>query len=194
MATSTNRVMGPTASTPMSSVLQLAASCRGEPQVFDGVSPELCPHLEEVILDRMQRDRRRVGSINVGGWKSSEDFFAWPDASVQKLREAICGMIGTNPSISWAMVNRVGSHHPRHQHRASILMGVYYVTVGNEEAIVPTIFECPSDGRALPKDRYELEVEPHPGRLVICRGETWHRVPVYAGELPRITIAFDVRR
>jgi hypothetical protein len=84
------------------------------------------------------------------------------------------------------MVNRAGSHHPRHQHRAAILTGLFYVTAGNEEQATPTIFEC-ADGS-------ELEVEPHPGRLVISRGEAWHRVPPVIGDEPRITIAFDLRR
>ncbi len=90
-------------------------------------------------------------------------------------------------------MNRGGSQHPRHQHRIATLVGVYYVTAGSLDMLTPTIFECPCDPpRGGP--RYELAIEPHPGRLVLCRGEMWHRVPIYAGELPRITIAFDVRR
>lgn len=174
-------------------VMQLAAQTREEPLVRDDVRPELCSQLERVILDRMQNDRRRTASINVGGWKSSEDFFSWPDAAVQELRRTIIAEVGVSP-VAWTMVNRNGSHHPRHQHRIAILTGIYYVTTGNIDALVPTVFECPCDSRAGRGEHYELEVEPHPGRLVLCRGETWHRVPVYAGELPRITIAFDVRR
>jgi hypothetical protein len=171
---------------------QLVADCRDQPVVFDDVRPELCEALAQIILHRMQNDRgRRIGSLNVGGWKSGEDFFAWPDAPVQELRQTIADLIGARSPVSWAMVNRAGSHHPRHQHRVAILSGVYYVDAGNGDPLTPTVFECPCDGR--PK-RQELEVEPHPGRLVICRGQTWHRVPVYAGDLPRITIAFDVRR
>ena len=178
------------------SLAQLLAQCRVEPSVFDGVRPELCAALEQIILDRMQSDRRRkTGSLNVGGWKSAEDLFAWPDAAVQELRQTIVEMIGARSPVAWTMVNRAGSQHPRHQHRVATLVGVYYVTAGSEDAITPTIFECPCDGRpARASDRYELEIEPHPGRLVVCRGETWHRLPAYPGELPRITIAFDVRR
>ena len=173
------------------SLKQLVAECRDQPVVFDDVRPELCALLEQVILDRMQRERRNTGSLNVGGWKSGEDFFLWPDAAVQELRQTIVELVGSRSPVAWAMVNRAGSHHPRHQHRIAMLSGVYYVTPGSQDAVTPTIFECPCDGR--PK-RQELEVEPHPGRLVVCRGATWHRVPVYAGEAPRITIAFDVRR
>jgi len=186
-------------------MMQLLESCRVEPVVFDGVLPEICPALEQIILGRMQNDRgRKVGSINVGGWKSGEDFFQWADLAVQQLRETITDMVGARLPIAWAMVNRAGSQHPRHQHRAALLSGVYYVTAGSADAITPTIFECPCDGgpgrfvsAARPTrrvDRYSLEIEPHPGRLVLCRGEMWHRLPSYPGDLPRITIAFDVRR
>lgn len=185
------------ASTNLNTITQLSADCRDAPIVFDGVRPELCPALEQIILDRMQNDRgRRTGSLNIGGWKSGEDFFSWGDATVQELRRTIVDqvVVGTNP-VAWAMVNRVGSQHPRHQHRIAILSGVYYVAAGSADAITPTIYECPCDGRPVRAgEKYEMEVEPHPGRLVLCRGSAWHRVPRYNGELPRITIAFDVRR
>ena len=171
---------------------QLVADCRDEPIVFDNVRPELCVDLAQIILSRMQRDRsRRTGSLNVGGWKSGEDFFSWSDAAVQELRQTIAELIGARSPVAWAMVNRAGSHHPRHQHRIASLSGVYYVDPGNGDPLTPTVFECPCDGR--PK-RHEIEVEPHPGRLVVCRGATWHFLPKYRGDAPRITIAFDVRR
>jgi hypothetical protein len=174
---------------------QLVTQCRTAPVVFDDVRPELCPALEQIILARMQHGRTKTGSLNVGGWKSGEDFFNWSDAAVQELRQSICDLIGSRSAIAWAMVNRAGSHHPRHQHRVASLSGVYYVTAGSPDAITPTVFECPCDDRpARPSDRYELEVDPHPGRIVVCRGQTWHRVPKYMGDLPRITIAFDIRR
>lgn len=163
---------------------QLLARCRTEPIVFDGIVPELCPALAQVILQRAQTDRSNR-SLNQGGWKSSEDFFTWPDAAVQDLRRRIVAEIGAPNPVAWAMVNRAGSHHPRHQHRIAALTGVYYVTSGSEDAIAPTVFECEGG---------DLEIEPHPGRLAVFRGDVWHSVPVYSGSEPRITIAFDVRR
>jgi hypothetical protein len=162
---------------------RLRREATAEPLVFDGIHPELCQDLEQVILKRMTTERRSAGSINVGGWKSSESLFEWTEPSVQEIRRAVIGVFEAKPT-GWAMVNRKGSHHPRHQHSISIVSGVYYVTVG--DPVVSTIFEC-SDGG-------ELEVEPHPGRLVVFSGLMWHRVPKYEGETPRITIAFDVRR
>lgn len=168
---------------------QLVTRCHAEPLVFDNVRPDLCPVLEQIILDRMQRSHgRSLGSLNIGGWKSGEDFFSCRDAAVQELRQTIVDQIGAPAPVAWAMVNRAGSQHPRHQHRIVTLSGIYYVTTGSE--ITPTIFECPSDA----KQRYDLEIEPNPGRLVLCQGQMWHRVPRYDGAAPRITVAFDVRR
>jgi hypothetical protein len=174
---------------------QLATECREGPLVFDDVLPDLCPALKQIILARMKSGRAKTGSLNVGGWKSGEDFFNWPEDPVQQLRQMISQLVGSRSPVGWAMVNRAGSHHPRHQHRAAIISGVYYVKAGSPDAITPTVFECPCDGRpARPGDRYQLEIEPHPGRIVLCRGETWHFVPKYMGDQPRITVAFDVRR
>lgn len=177
-------------------LLEILAQCRSEPIVFDEVRPDLCAELAQVILHHMQNDRRkRTGSLNVGGWKSGEDFFSWSEAPVQELRQSIVELVGARSPVAWAMVNRAGSHHPRHQHRIASLSGVYYVDAGSPEAVTPTVFECPCDSRPVrASEKYKFEVEPHPGRLVVCRGETWHSVPIYSGELPRITIAFDVRR
>lgn len=165
---------------------QLMVQCRSAPAIFDDVRSDLCPALEQIILCRAKTDRS-TASLNVGGWKSGEDFFTWPDAAVQELRRLVVSTVGVGSSrlVGWAMVNRAGSQHPRHQHRVASLTGVYYVAVGNEDAITPTVFEYPGG---------ELEVLPRPGRLAFFRGETWHRVPIYRGDLPRITIAFDVRR
>lgn len=186
----------PSVSAPVTSLKHLVMQGREQPVVFDGVRPDLCESLACCILDRMQRARgRKVGSLNIGGWKSGEDFFSWSEAAVQELRSAIVEIVGAPSPVAWAMVNRAGSQHPRHQHRAALLSGVYYVAAGSMDAVTPTIFECPCDGRTVrPADRFELAVDPHPGRLVICRGETWHKVPKYLGEAPRITVAFDVRR
>ncbi len=165
----------------------LAAQCREQPLVIDDVRSDLCVPLKQVILGRMQRDHgRRTATLNVGGWKSGEDFFAWPDPAVQDLRQVIVDQVGgARPIVGWAMVNRAGSYHPRHQHRVALITGVYYVGAGSPEAITPTVFECAG---------CDVAVDPVPGRLAIFPGEMWHSVPVYAGDLPRITIAFDVRR
>lgn len=162
---------------------QLRCAVAAEPLVFDGVAPHLCAALSTIILDRAAKTRVSAGSRNVGGWKSTEHFFTWPDQAVQQLRHALIGILGAVP-VGWAMINRRGSFHGRHQHRIASVSGVYYVDPG-EDPSSPTVCETPGG---------EIAIEPHPGRLVVFSGMTWHSVPRYDGEKPRITIAFDVRR
>lgn len=177
----------PAALRTVNALAPLIEHCRDEPLVLDNVRPDLCAELEQIILQRMQTERRSTPSLNQGGWKSSETFFTWPFAAVQELHAAIIDVIGMKvPIVSWVMVNHRGSHHPRHQHAMARLVGVYYVTAGSDDAIVPTVFECAAHG--------ELAVDPHPGRLTLSPGSMYHWVNAYFGDAPRITIAFDVRR
>lgn len=181
----------PVAKSPDSPLMQIVTAAREQPVVYDDVRADLCPQLGQVILDRMTREggRRSSGSLNVGGWKSGEDFFSWADPAVQALRDAIYGMLDVRSMVAWAMVNWGGSRHPRHQHPIASLSLVYYVIPG--DPLVPTIYECPCDGR---RPTSELVVDPRVGRLVAARGQTWHRVDAYNGDTPRVTIAIDVRR
>lgn len=168
---------------PLHRPVEIKAACSREPIVYDNVRPDLCAQLAEVILARAARDQS-TPSLNRGGWKSTETLFQWGHPAIRELeRTALYGMLGGR-AVGWAMVNRNGSGHPRHQHRLAVLVGVYYVTAG--DPAVPTIYEC-ADGS-------ELEITPAPGRLVIAPGDMWHRVPAYPGDSPRITIVCDVRR
>lgn len=167
------------------SPIELKRQSKAEPLVFDHVLPEICGELEESIMILAARGRSGP-SLNQGGWKSTDTFLASYRAQVPAiaaLADYLREMIGAKPTASWAMANANGSHHRRHQHRGAIVSIVYYVTAG--DPLTPTIWEC--------QDGSHMEVIPHPGRLVICPGEMWHRVPAYPGETPRITIAADFR-
>ena len=171
---------------------RIRSLCAGAPVVFDDVHPALCPALRATILARSRAwadgttTSPSYPSLNIGGWKSSEDFFAWRYPAVRELRDVLRReyLRGGDP-IGWTMINRAGSHHPRHHHGNSVLSGVYYVDPG-DPASAPTVFEA-TDGR-------EVRVEPAAGRLALFPSDLWHHVPAYAGTSPRITIAFDVRR
>jgi hypothetical protein len=167
---------------PPASPYQLKLDSAFEPVIYEDVHLELCPALAEIIFAR-SATMTSTPSINRGGWKSPETFFSWGDRAIAQLARTLIGLLGARPT-GWAMVNRHGSEHPRHQHRIAIVSAIFYVTTG--DPIVPTVFEC-GDGS-------ELEIEPSPGRLVIFPGDMWHRVPRYEGDAPRITIALDVRR
>jgi len=162
----------------------IIAQCRDQPLVKEKVRPDLCPELARIILDRMMRLKHSNATLNVGGWKSPETLFQWPEPAIQELYAAIVGIVGDRNLKAWAMVNSRGSHHRRHQHGMARVVGVYYVTVGDENAPTPTIYECPTD----------LHIDPDPGRLVLAPGTMWHRVPECMGDIPRITISFDILR
>lgn len=154
-----------------------------EPVVFDSVvTPEHCDLLAASILDLSSR-QPSARSLNVGGWKSGETLFETRDPAIAQYAAMLIAMIGAKPA-AWAMVNRLGSEHKRHNHQNAIVTALLFVHAG--DPLVPTIYEC--------ADKSELVVEPHPGRLVICRGDTWHWVPRYDGDAPRITIAADFRQ
>jgi hypothetical protein len=170
----------------VSTAHQIRTRLAGCPVVHEDVRVDLASDLRDAVMTRARPRAHSAPSLNVGGWKSSEGFFAWGDAAVVALHEAIRSILERPLEVAgWAMVNRRGSHHPRHRHIGSIVSGIYYVDPGELQSS-PTTFEL-GDGS-------EVAVDPRPGRLVLFPGDLWHRVDPYAGERARITIAFDVRR
>jgi hypothetical protein len=154
------------------------------PEIFDGaIDNETIVGLERAILGRAEPGRPYPGGANRGGWKSGVDLLSWPEPAIGKLRGVICGMLdrrGFSVGGAWSVVNKNGSWHGRHRHGTPI-MGIAFVTSGDPR--VPTVFEV--------GHRY-VEVEPIPGRIVLC-GDLYHYVPVYHGGMPRIAVAFDGR-
>jgi len=165
----------------------MARPSRIQIQIHDGFRDDLLPYLREIILNASTA-APSAPTLNRGGWKSDERFLARPDPAIRALRDdlrerfLIGHLTGRNP-IGWAMINRLGSHHKRHQHSGSLLSGVYFVD-GGETPVAPLVVEANGE---------EFAVDPTPGRLVMFPGPTWHRVPPYQGQAPRISIAFDVR-
>ena len=167
-------------------------------QIFDDVRPELIPFLRDTILDRAARTPSQ-GSNNVGGWKSGPDLLAWAGAEIVELRRELVARLGAQP-VAWAMVNRRGSFHARHVHGRTYQCGVYYVAPGDPPT--PTLFEVPfaidiavhGAGTARASGGHVVQhVEPNAARLVLFPGGMWHAVPVYNGNEPRISIAFELR-
>lgn len=163
----------------LATVQKLRQDSALEPLVYDGVHADLCPALIDIVL-AYSKKLRGIGSLNVGGWKSPESFFKWPEPEVAELERSLVNVLGARP-IGWAMINGPGAMHKRHQHRIAILSGVYYL----DSSRTVTVFELP--------DKTKLEIEPAPGRLVVFPGELWHSVPVVTDQ-QRVSIAFDVRR
>jgi hypothetical protein len=152
------------------------------PVVYDGIRLDLVDELAEEIS--RHAGARSAPSLNEGGWKSG-NLANWTSSAVRDLISTLQEATSAIELEAWAMINRHGSRHPRHVHRGAIFAGVYYVSPGGE-ASPPTIFEMP--------DGSEFIAEPIAGRLVIFPGDLYHRVPLYIGDEPRITVAFDVKR
>ncbi len=172
----------------MTTAHQIRTRLAGRPAVYDDVRVDLASGLRDAVLSRATPRAPSFPSLNVGGWKSGEGFFAWGDQAVIALRYAVKSVLGigsVGDLVGWAMVNRRGSYHPSHRHVGSVVSGIYYVDPGDPPSS-NTIFSL--------EDCSEVSVEPTPGRLVLFPGDLWHRVEPYAGESARITIAFDVRR
>lgn len=176
---------------------------RGPISIYDDICPWICADLARELLAESEQVPA-FPTKNIGGWKSSEGILDRCRPPYDQLRAAIVQILeDLSPMVAsarngrivgWAMVNRAGAEHVRHQHYRTIITGVYYVTAGGDSDAerniepTPTVFETPG---AIWGD--ELSVDPAPGRLILFPGSMWHRVPKISGNLPRITVAFDVR-
>lgn len=174
---------------------QPATTLTGQIDIVDHLCLDIVSLLRDEILRLYQTNAKSAPSLNRRGWKSQGDFFRDRRASqaVRTLRDEVtprilqrAGVMWQGRAISgWAMVNHHGSRHPRHDHRTSIVSGVYYVDPG-EAPLSATVFEL--------ADKREVCVDPVAGRLVLFPGSMYHQVRPYWGWRPRITIAFDLPR
>ncbi len=164
------------------------AACSMAPIILDGaVSDDIAADLRDEILRKRAASPSSHPSLNIGGWRSGEGLFSWPSPAVKALEAMVRLHIGGASYLAgWAVVNAGGSHHPRHRHAMSTVSGICYIDPGDPP--VPTIFESST------RLGSEIHVMPAVGRLVLFAGDAWHRVPVYGGNEPRITVAFDARR
>jgi hypothetical protein len=156
----------------------------GRPVVRDGVRLDLVPSLAEEIVARASNlGLRSAPSLNQGGWRS-DSLLGWTTPATRALLTTLHDLTHASDLEAWAMMNWRGSKHPRHVHRGALMAGIYYVCPGGAST-PPTIFEVAGRG--------EVHVEPLAGRMVLFPADLYHRVPVYHGDEPRVTVAFDVR-
>ena len=156
-----------------------------ETVVYEDVRMDLLPEIKSAILTRWQSGMPGSPGLNAFGWKSDDGMPWWPEPAFRQLFDVIRREFlgGRTITSGWAMVNRAGSSHQRHIHKTATWSGVYFVDPG-EEPYAPLIVERPMG---------KLTVPPNPGRLVLFSGRTFHSVPRYEGNVPRITIAFDAK-
>lgn len=145
--------------------------------------------LRRLILRLAESGAPSYPTMNVGGWKTDEKFFETPHHTVMRLKMELERHVLGLKFDGWAMVNREGTYHPRHQHTNVLLSGIYYVDPGDPP--LPTRFETEEfdTGRAL-----TFVADCAPGTLVTFPEGVWHHVPIYNGTRPRITIALNAKR
>ena len=179
---------------------------------------QINPILEEIILARESRQQGHSKS-NVGGWHSDIDFHMWPEVQqrtdiVETMQSAVSHMIATAAEttrfnlncdfVSWANINRAGSHNAVHNHSNAHWSGVYYVTVPQfDQDDLPRagniVFYDPRGavnmvvhpGRC--SDGEPFEMAPRAGHMLLFPSWLYHSVNPFKSDVTRISIAFNAR-
>jgi uncharacterized protein (TIGR02466 family) len=160
--------------------------------------------------------RKGITRSNVGGWHSEDDLFEWREPAIGALKRVIGEGLkrvtsftagkggevsGDFSAVAWANVNRKGDFNRLHNHPGFVWSGVYYAQAGDAPADRPDsgLLELVDprvgvDMIAVPGDPYggAIAVKPEDGMLVMFPSWLQHSVAPYRGEVPRISIAFNV--
>lgn len=178
---------------------------------------EVNPILEKIILAREPQYHGKSKS-NVGGWHSDIDFHTWPEVRetdiVETFQSAVSHMVAMAAQaskfnlqcdfVSWANVNRRGSHNSVHNHCNSHWSGVYYVKVPKfDEDDLPRagdiMFYDPRGAVNMMmhpgkcNDGEAVRVSPVAGNLLIFPSWLYHSVNPFNSDIVRISIAFNAR-
>lgn len=167
--------------------------------------------LRGIILER-ECATASVSRSNQGGWQSRPDFFQWGQPAIAELASLVMGALNVAtgsirvPSTrqlefrlyGWAAVNRKGHYNTAHLHPDSTWSGTYYVDAGDETsdtsgAMLEFLHPIPAAVMSffpnlLPSARL---VRPETGMVILFPSYLQHSVRMYAGERPRICVAFN---
>jgi len=181
-------------------------------------SAPLNAELRARILD-FQRQAPGVAKTNVGGWHSDVGHLEFCGAAGAAMVERIHALgneatarvlaeYGQAPRQfqwslhAWANVNRSGDFNRMHTHPGSTWSGTYYVDTGVDPggSVNPAplhIFD-PCQGRANtflpPLAPSSFTIRPEAGLMILFPSYLAHMVFPHAGNAPRISIAFNLRR
>lgn len=200
---------------PNSNILRAFPTLIGQFKVPN--SAEINPVLEEIIMARESQYHGKSKS-NVGGWHSEIDFHTWPEVGqtdiVETMQSAVSHMVASAAKtsrfnlncnfVSWANINRRGSHNSVHNHCNSHWSGVYYVKVPRfDQDDLPRagdiMFYDPRGavnmmlhpGQCI--DGESIRVSPMEGYLLIFPSWLYHSVNPFNSDVVRISIAFNAR-
>jgi uncharacterized protein (TIGR02466 family) len=171
--------------------------------------------LEAIVAARRALLPESQVRTNHGGWQSSRDFFAWPEAPIERLRATVIEAIERitahvqQPDMplseyafeteSWANVSPAGGFHTLHAHPGFSFSGVYYVSDGAPKTASAGRLEFadPRSNTYLPGvEQFSvagLSFAAEPGMLIIFPAWLQHNVTPHDGSSNRISIAFNVR-
>ncbi len=200
---------------PNSNILRAFPTLIGQFKVPNAA--EINPILEEIILAR-EPQHHGASKSNVGGWHSDIDFHTWPEVQktdiVETMQSAVSHMVAMAAQssrfnlncdlVSWANINRKGSHNSVHNHCNAHWSGVYYVKVPQFGAA-----DLPRAGDIMfydPRgavnmvmhpgkcnDGESIRVSPLAGHLLIFPSWLYHSVNPFMSDVVRISIAFNAR-
>jgi len=175
------------------------------------------PILEKVILARESSAEGKSKS-NIGGWHSDIDFHEWPEVKqtdiVDSFYSAVSNMVAMSAMaqkfnlkchfVSWANVNRKGSHNAVHNHCNAHWSGVYYVrtpeydTDDLDRAGDLTFYDprgavnmMAHPGKCV--DGESIRIKPIQGRIVLFPSWLYHSVYPFQSDIVRISVAFNAR-
>jgi uncharacterized protein (TIGR02466 family) len=200
---------------PSSNILQAFPTRIGRFEVPNAA--EINPILEEIILAR-EPQNEGASKSNIGGWHSDIDFHMWPEVQrtdiVETMQSAVSHMVALGSQaarfnlncefVSWANINRWGSHNSVHNHCNSHWSGVYYVTVpkfddDDIDRAGDIMFYDPRGavnmmvhpGRC--NDGEAIRVSPIAGHMLLFPSWLYHSVNPFKSDVVRISIAFNAR-
>ena len=184
------------------------------PVVTDDVpfSARLNDALEPVILARRKTTSGHQLS-NRGGWQSEHDLLSWGGEAARAIADHAlllanshtAGRSSDSPSWrydAWANVSENGHFNMPHFHGASFWAAVYYVTGGDDEGGELVLHDPRLPGMAMHTGQLgfknigaqgEFRIQPRPGLMVLFPAWLFHRVEVFRGASPRISIAMNIR-
>lgn len=199
---------------PKANILRAFPTLIGRFQVPNAA--EVNPVLERAILSR---ESLAAGSSksNIGGWHSDIDFHEWPEVRqtdiVESFQSAVSHMVAMAAEsqkfnlkcdfVSWANVNRRGSHNAVHNHSRAHWSGVYYVRVpeftddspraGNLALYDPRgpVNMVVHPGKCA--DGESMELTPSEGWIILFPSWLYHSVHPFNTDAVRISVAFNAR-
>ena len=167
---------------------------------------EMLSDMKDFILDIKEKNPEGVKKSNFGGWQSG-NYKKFPEAFglIGKKIDSIvksCAKQINVPELSlgsyWSNVNTYGDYNKLHNHRGSILSGVFYVDVPDEN-MGNIVFQRSDDiAYYLPTlENYNnftgqtASYKPESGKVLIFPSWLKHQVEGSRSEQQRISISFN---